>query len=384
MSFANFIALIEETDFSSCKVAGICLRDRLIKGCIAEGLKNIYILGSSSRTFDVTANEMTATVTVVTRISDIPEAEANVFYIRDNIIIRDTSVKNILASRAAGQYLSADGQPLFMITSLASLLADGGGEKHITLGREEYALCQSRSDVPIAEKRLFTWLYKPTDGIVTQKIDRPISRIFSRYFARFDLPPAVYTYINGLQAVLMLAIFFSGHEYAAFLGCMMYQVIAVFDCIDGEIARAKYQKSAFGAKLDTGVDMMANIMFMVGLSYLLWMEYGTDYMIMGSYILGLVLSGISLMILLLYYGPKGGSFDVLALVIRQRTQSSERLGKTFTSINYVMKRDFFALFFAILGMSGQAALIPYSLIVGLIVWNLAILYNAKSILKFRY
>lgn len=365
-------------------MAGLSLQDRLVRGCIAAGFQEIYILGRSTAAFDTTANEKTITIQPVASLSDIPPRKTRVFHVRDNIVIRDELFQEIFNGTSQGCHISDTGDEIFILGDLEALLRGQKPEKKVTLANDQFSPCTSHKEATTADKKLFSWLYKNTDGIVTLKIDRPISRIFSRAFARYDLSPAFYTYINGLQSVLMLLIFVSGHEYAAFLGCFMYQLVAIFDCVDGEIARAKFQKSARGAQLDTGFDMVANILFMTGLSYLLWTEYGPDYLIIGTYILSLALLAISLMSVLLYYGPKGGSFDVLAMVIRHKMQSSQHLLKIFTGVNYVLKRDFFALVFAIVGMSGQILLIPYMLLGGLLIWNLAILYNAKSILKFRY
>ncbi|WP_417623644.1 CDP-alcohol phosphatidyltransferase family protein [Paremcibacter congregatus] len=380
MATTRIMAIIEKTEFSACKVAGLPLTDRLVKGFIAAGMTEIYVIGEIKGDREVVANEKAVTIHDVRNQEDIPHEGRTVFHIRDNIVLRDSLLSQVATDQGTGAFRSPEGKLLFTIGRLPEreTLPD------VVLTHDDFTLCSTLQDVREADRRLFSWLYKSTDGIVTVKIDRPLSRIFSRYFARFDMTPAFYTYVNGVQSLLMLWFFLHGGDNALFLGCMMYQVVAVFDCVDGEIARAKFQQSTAGARLDTGIDMLSNILFMGGLSYALWDIHGDSYVALGSYLLLLALFGIMMMITLLYFGPKGGSFDVLSLVIREKLLASERLTSVFTAVNYIMKRDFFALVFAILGMTGHALLIPYSLLGGLIVWNLAILLNARSILDYRY
>lgn len=384
MAPSQLTVVIERSELSSCKVAGISLTDRLIKNCISEGITEIYVMGGGKGSFSVSANEKTATVQEITNLSGIPDKDRMVFFVRDNVVIRDRLIKQVFRDCRPGRYQSASGQDLFVLDRLDKIEQGVEALADFPVLESEFTLCEGPLDVEHADQRLFKWLYKPSDGIVTVKIDRPISRIFSRLFARLPFSPAFYTYVNGLQGLLMLWFFLQGGSYAVFLGCMMYQVVAVFDCVDGEIARAKFQQSEAGARLDTSIDMISNILFMGGLSYALWNIHGDSYVMLGSSIVMLVLLGIGMMTALLYFGPKGGSFDVLALVIRKRLHRSHRLTNLFTGINYVMKRDFFALIFAILGMTGQALLIPYSLVGGLVIWNVAILFNARSILRYRY
>jgi len=49
--------------------------------------------------------------------------------------------------------------------------------------------------------------------------------------------------------------------------------------------------------------------------------------------------------------------------------------------NYLLKRDTFALVFAVLGISGYAGLIVDLLVGGLTIWNVAIIWNARAIIR---
>ena len=113
-------------------------------------------------------------------------------------------------------------------------------------------------------------------------------------------------------------------------------------------------------------------------------QYITDhYLTLGIYIVALAITGVSMMTMLLYFGPGGGRFDILATTIRAQYLDRPVLLNIFNFCNYCLKRDAFAFIFAVFAVLGLGRYIPEFLIVGLVVWNLAILLNARSILRLK-
>ncbi len=235
------------------------------------------------------------------------------------------------------------------------------------------------------EHMVLSHLSKPTDGIVSRWINRPISTLMSRYLVWLGLPPFVFTMVTALIAGTMGWVLFSGVPLSILLGAGLYQLASIVDGIDGEIARMTYQSSKRGARLDTAVDMMTNLLFFAGFLYALGHALPKDgpqyLMIATRWIVGLAILGIGSMSALLYFGPGGGSFDVLGTTIKKRLVDRPRAHMIFTYAERLFKRDFFALLFFILALFGMSTMIPVLLVFGLVMWNLAILLNAEYILK---
>ncbi len=105
------------------------------------------------------------------------------------------------------------------------------------------------------------------------KILRPmISRVtapLGRSLARVGLTPNIVTVI-GTVGVVVSALYFypRGQLYA---GSVIITVFALFDMLDGAVARANDSASAFGAFLDSSLDRIADAAILAGL---LWWFIG--------------------------------------------------------------------------------------------------------------
>jgi len=236
-------------------------------------------------------------------------------------------------------------------------------------------------DVPAAERQLFRWSDKTTDGIISRHLNRPVSRWISRHIAAFDIRPNEITVVTTLFTLLMFYWLVAGTPFYIALGCFFYQFISVIDGVDGEIARVKYLTSSNGALFDTASDMAGNILFIIGVSIGLTKLYGQAYIVLGGYTFVIALTSVSLMSFILWIGPGSGSFDVLQIVIRQRLARFKASTCIFNFINALLKRDLFAFAFALLGVIGFAYLIPWLLATGVTIWLAAIIVNASAIIR---
>ena len=95
-----------------------------------------------------------------------------------------------------------------------------------------------------------------------------ISRVtapLGRSLARIGLTPNIVTII-GATGVVVSALYFypRGQLYA---GSVVITVFALFDMLDGAVARAKDSASAFGAFLDSSLDRIADAAILAGLMW---------------------------------------------------------------------------------------------------------------------
>ncbi|WP_017604591.1 phosphatidylinositol phosphate synthase [Nocardiopsis alkaliphila] len=95
-----------------------------------------------------------------------------------------------------------------------------------------------------------------------------ISRVtapLGRSLARIGLTPNIVTII-GATGVVVSALYFypRGQLYA---GSVVITVFALFDMLDGAVARAKDSASAFGAFLDSSLDRVADAAILAGLMW---------------------------------------------------------------------------------------------------------------------
>ena len=122
-------------------------------------------------------------------------------------------------------------------------------------------------DGPRAAAEILRTTGKPTDGVVSRWLNRPISRRLSGLLLRFDaIRPIHATVGTALLAVLMFAALVLGGEPGLIAGAFLFHAASVFDGVDGEIARATFRTSRNGAALDSTIDMATNVAAMLGLA----------------------------------------------------------------------------------------------------------------------
>ncbi len=240
----------------------------------------------------------------------------------------------------------------------------------------------SRSGQPRkAERWLVRQSIKASDGMVSRYLNRPISTRITRMLIPYSIRPAQFTALLALGTLAMLAMLVTGNPVLLAAGCVAYHILSVLDGTDGELARVKFMSTDWGARLDTSVDMATNLLFVVGLHIGLYRIYGGDYAVVGEFVVFGIGLCILLLMLLVRFGPGGGSFDILARAIEVRIVGRPRLQRLVAGSMKLFKRDFYALLFAVLGVLGFARIIPWFLILGIAGLLTAIVLNASYILR---
>lgn len=211
---------------------------------------------------------------------------------------------------------------------------------------------------------------KPTDGLVSRTLNRPVSQFLSRQLLRFAwVRPIHATAAASLIGVAMALALFLGGPLGLYAGAVLFQLASIVDGVDGEIARATHRSSKLGATLDTAGDALTNLAFIGGVAFNLWQQG----MMLGAQIglLGLVWLALGLTLLgaqsLLRGGPL--SFDAL------KHEASTRRSRFVQAIGKIASRDVYALAFAVLVLIGlaEAALIIFALAV--LIWLALVLLS---------
>jgi phosphatidylglycerophosphate synthase len=125
----------------------------------------------------------------------------------------------------------------------------------------------SADEIPRAERWLLRRSGKSRDGFISRYLNRPISRAVSQVLLKTSVTPNVWTF---LILILPLAGFFllGRGDYVGFVaGAALFHLHSVLDGCDGEIARAKYLDSEKGPGIDAIGDLIALLLFSIGLGF---------------------------------------------------------------------------------------------------------------------
>jgi phosphatidylglycerophosphate synthase len=117
----------------------------------------------------------------------------------------------------------------------------------------------------LAERKLDSWLVKPTDGIYA-RMNRRISIPISRRIIPFPITPnmvSLFTLGVSFAAGAFLAL---GGYWNMLTGAILSWFSSVLDGCDGEVARLKLQESAFGCWLETVCDNLYYLFILGGMT----------------------------------------------------------------------------------------------------------------------
>lgn len=224
----------------------------------------------------------------------------------------------------------------------AATLAKGGGGDAIDLSRTGHAT-----------RRILQATAKPTDGVISRWLNRPVSQRISA--ALLLLVPGIrpwhMTLVVAAVACAMLAALLTGGPAGLVWGAVLFHVASVLDGVDGELARATYRSSPAGAALDTRVDMLSNIGYLIGVAVALTRIYGGYQAIVGGTAVLFALTGLATTAWLLKRLDRPGSFDVVKHYYRDRYPGGWQWLVTETLVS-MTSRDFWAFAFGVVIVLG--------------------------------
>lgn len=108
---------------------------------------------------------------------------------------------------------------------------------------------------------------KASDGPVSRYLNRPLSRLLSRYLVRVPITPNQISVGSWLMSCAAAAMFATGGYLMLVLGGVVAQLASIVDGCDGEIARLKRMRSDFGGWFDAVLDRYADAFLLFGLTW---------------------------------------------------------------------------------------------------------------------
>jgi phosphatidylglycerophosphate synthase len=129
-----------------------------------------------------------------------------------------------------------------------------------------YQDVRDAADVKAAEKQLFNSLKGEFEGFVDRFFNRKVSRWFTRIFLALGLSPNPITMLAALVGLVAAVGFGVGTYSAGIIAALLFQLAAIIDCCDGEVARLTFTESPFGAWLDIAMDNVVHMAIFAGIA----------------------------------------------------------------------------------------------------------------------
>jgi CDP-L-myo-inositol myo-inositolphosphotransferase len=150
-----------------------------------------------------------------------------------------------------------------------SWIAEGRRLEAVDIGGASWIDVDTPEDARRAERMLVARAAaKPLDGIVSRRLNRPLSRRITQLLLGLGVSPTAATVGAFLLALAAAGVVALGSVSAAALvaGGVLVQLASIVDGCDGELARATLRTSRFGGLLDALLDRIADAALLVALA----------------------------------------------------------------------------------------------------------------------
>ncbi|HEV3409061.1 MAG TPA: CDP-alcohol phosphatidyltransferase family protein [Chthoniobacterales bacterium] len=128
-----------------------------------------------------------------------------------------------------------------------------------------WVIVSSEKEIPAVERRFLRANGKSQDGLVSRYINRRISHFVSRWLLKTPITPSAWSILIFTLPLAACFAFVQG-SYAGFvIGAAIFQLYSILDGCDGEIARARFQQTERGRKLDSFLDLLGNLLLALSL-----------------------------------------------------------------------------------------------------------------------
>lgn len=214
-----------------------------------------------------------------------------------------------------------------------------------------------------AEKYLLNSCRKSTDGFISRHLNRRISLWISSLLMKTNLSANHVTGLTTFVGILSGVLVARGDYWGVVFGAFFFQMASILDGCDGEISKLKHTRSRVGQWLDTISDNLTYVFFIIGV-VLGSAKSGNPYItITGALtIFGLAMT-IFVMFIYLIRNTNSGSLLAIQKDFSD-SKNESKIKKFFRSIQFMIKRDFFALLFFAMALANGLNVILWTCLIG--------------------
>lgn len=204
-----------------------------------------------------------------------PALEGPTLIARSNLLVQPGDIARVIEDQGRLATEIGEPLPLGMSTSLGPTLEDSLPAEPIVPAEGVTRVVETREQARAATKALWASLTSSADGVVDVWFNRPLGRPLSKLLIRTPVTPNQVTIASMLIGVAAGWFFARGDRNSALLGALLFQLAALVDCIDGDIARAVYKETPIGKWLDIAADQVAHVAIFGGIAWGV-MQSGSD------------------------------------------------------------------------------------------------------------
>lgn len=252
-----------EPKTAGLKIAGLTVLDRLIVAVFRGGARKITLVSRSA------VPTLKRSMALGISFNVVPEAPASdhlALVATTGVLVQASDVRSCIENRgrlagAGGEKLpvgvaAPNGGPVMEMLETALVLTAGGVAVRV----------QDGASAKAAESALWRSMTSSSDGFVDRVFNRPCGRPLSRMLIHTSVSPNAVSVFSILIGVISAVFFALGDHWAAVLGAVLFQISAIVDCVDGDIARVAFKESPLGKWLDLAGDQVVHVSVFAGIA----------------------------------------------------------------------------------------------------------------------
>ena len=113
-----------------------------------------------------------------------------------------------------------------------------------------------------------------TEEVVNQFFNRPVAFITAKFFLKLKRSPNFVTMFSMLFGVSAGFMFAQGEYTYILAGVVLLELMIIFDCADGQLARITGKSSSFGKTLDALADLATHLSVFYGVAFAVFARTG--------------------------------------------------------------------------------------------------------------
>ncbi|MEW6774828.1 MAG: CDP-alcohol phosphatidyltransferase family protein, partial [Bdellovibrionota bacterium] len=192
-------------------------------------------------------------------VPSLPNVQGPFLLASTGVFVGAADVKRLLNSR--GRLVQKRGGPLPIgVTNAFRETIEKSLENSPAVVAEGVAgLATDRKDAQLLAKNYWASLTSSADGIVDKYFNRPVGRYLSKVLVHTPVTPNQVTILAMIVGLAAAWAFSQGTPQGALWGALIFQLSAIIDCVDGDIARAVFKETKIGKWLDLAADQVVHI-----------------------------------------------------------------------------------------------------------------------------
>ena len=239
--------LFAESVTAGLRVAGLTTLDRLLVAVHRAGVRKIFVVLQGELPSLARSRALGVSFTV---LGEPGPAVAGALVASTGVLIHPEDVRACLAARARLVGVGARKLPIGYTEQVGLSVSQSLKDTPEVSATRFAALIENHASAKAAERGLWASLASSSDGLVDRFFNRPLGRVLSKGLIHTPVSPNLVSVVSILIGLISAFFFAVGQSSAAIVGALLFQLSAIIDCVDGDIARVLFKESPLGKWLD--------------------------------------------------------------------------------------------------------------------------------------